>query len=86
MHQNLFILGVAGFLAACGGGPPSDPPANQAAYDQGCRAGLLDGGASNNYVSHRDDQLYAADDDYRRSWDAGYGPCFDRALSNPRKR
>ena len=81
MRQIIFILGLTGILAACGS--VSDTAGSELAYDQGCRAGLLTGGRGNDYVPHRDEQLYAADDLYRQSWDKGFGECFDRSVSEP---
>jgi hypothetical protein len=86
MRQIVFIVGVAGLLAACGAQPPVHPPGTEVAYYNGCQAGMLEGGRGNTYLTYRDEQAYAADEAYRAGWVSGYRECFDRAISEPRKR
>jgi len=56
------------------------------AFNQGCREGFKDGGRGNTYISFRDEHAYATDEHYRERWIAGYRNCFDRAISEPRRR
>lgn len=86
MRHIILILAPLSSLAACTSSPPSVTPGTESAHYDGCRAGYLEGGRGNDYVSFRDEQLYAADKAYRKSWDSAYITCFDRAISEPRRR
>jgi hypothetical protein len=86
MRPLIPIALIAGLVAACA--PPRTPgtPVYETGYMDGCQAGYLDGGRSNNYLPTRDNQLYDVNADYTAGWNAGYRRCFDRAISVPRRR
>jgi hypothetical protein len=86
MRKIILTLAAAGALAACATSPQSVTPGTESAHYDGCQAGYLEGGRGNNYISFRDEQRYAADDAYRKTWDKAYITCFDRAISEPRRR
>ena len=86
MRHIILTLAAVGARAACAPTSPSGPAGTETASDDGCRVGFLEGGRGNDYVAFLDEQRYAADQAYREAWDTAYITCFDRAISEPRRR
>lgn len=85
IHRLACVAGAVAVLAmaGCAAGPQGSAVFKEA-YWTACRQAMDDaGGYFNGTPRGRDEDLYAADEDYRDGWNQGYAECYDHWLVKP---